>query len=62
VRLAIDPVRCQGHGRCVLISDELFDVNDNSEGVVLVPEPDAKYEPVIIKAVQNCPESAISYS
>jgi ferredoxin len=62
VRLTIDPARCQGHGRCVLISDELFDVNDNSEGVVLVPEPDSEYEPVIIRAIQNCPEGAISHS
>ena len=37
--LSIDPERCQGHGRCALISPKLFDVDDVGLGVVLLPDP-----------------------
>jgi len=38
--LTIDTTRCQGHGRCALINPDLFDVNDDGYGVVLIPEPE----------------------
>ncbi|MER5527361.1 ferredoxin [Streptomyces sp. NPDC002677] len=57
--LSIDPQRCQGHGRCALISAALFDVSDEGLGVVLVPEPGPEYAADVAAAVDNCPEMAI---
>ncbi|WP_375476518.1 ferredoxin [uncultured Jatrophihabitans sp.] len=61
MKLSIDPERCQGHGRCVLVSMELFDVDDDGNGVVLIAEPGPEFADDARKAVGSCPEQAISY-
>ena len=60
MRVQIDHERCQGHGRCYDLADELFGADDEGYGQVLgdgtVPpgtEQDARL------AVLNCPEQAI---
>ncbi len=60
MKLTIDIDKCQGHGRCALINMELFDVDDNGQGAVLVDEPDAAQEKDARTAVISCPERAIS--
>jgi ferredoxin len=60
--LSIDASRCQGHGRCSLISPTLFDVTDDGLGQVLVPEPEPADAADVARAIANCPESAISFS
>ncbi|WP_159701498.1 ferredoxin [Arthrobacter sp. 18067] len=60
--LMIDYDRCQGHGRCSLISPQLFDLTpDDGLGVVLIPEPGSQFAQIVAQAVGNCPEQAISY-
>ena len=60
--LSIDASHCQGHGRCSLISSKLFDVSDDGLGQVLVPEPGPDDMADVARAIDNCPESAISFS
>jgi len=60
--LSIDASRCQGHGRCSLISSKLFDVSDDGLGQVLVSEPEPEDAADVARAIGNCPESAISFS
>lgn len=60
--LTIDTNRCQGHGRCALINPDLFDVNDDGYGVVLVPEPEGDAKADADRAIGNCPEQAISWA
>ena len=60
--LSIDASRCQGHGRCSLISPKIFDISDDGLGQVLVPEPGSQDAADVMRAVENCPESAISFS
>jgi ferredoxin len=62
VTLAIDPDRCQGHGRCSLINSELFDLNDDGIGVVLDPEPTGAAAADAARAIVNCPEQAITWA
>jgi ferredoxin len=62
VPLSIDASRCQGHGRCSLISPKIFDISDDGLGQVLVPEPESDDAADVKRAVENCPESAISFS
>jgi ferredoxin len=62
VPLTIDASRCQGHGRCSLISPQLFDISDDGLGQVLVPEPGPEDADEVARAIDNCPESAISFS
>jgi ferredoxin len=58
--LSIDPAKCQGHGRCTLVSPELFDVGDDGYGVVLTPDPGPEYDDDVNTAIGSCPEGAIS--
>ena len=60
--LSIDTSRCQGHGRCSLISSKLFDVSEDGLGQVLVPNPEPEDAADVARAIDNCPESAIAYS
>jgi ferredoxin len=60
--LSIDASRCQGHGRCSLISPKLFDVTDDGLGQVLVTEPGPEDADDVARAIDNCPESAISFA
>ena len=61
MRVAIDPERCQGHGRCYSLVPQLFGEDDEGYGTVLgdgrlseEQQDDAEL------AVRNCPESAIT--
>lgn len=60
--LFIDASHCQGHGRCSLINSKLFEVSDDGLGQVLVPEPGPDDMADVARAIDNCPESAISFS
>jgi ferredoxin len=59
-RVAIDPGKCQGHGRCVLIAPAYFDMDDSGFGVVLRDRVDDADGADIDKAVLSCPEHAIA--
>jgi ferredoxin len=61
VTLTVDPERCQGHGRCVLINPALFDMNDEGIAVVLDPEPTGAAVADAERAIGNCPEQAIAW-
>ena len=64
MRLHVDQSKCQGHNRCAMVAEGLFDIDDevgtaSPAGDGLVPpgrEDDARL------AVDNCPEYAISLS
>jgi ferredoxin len=60
--LSIDSSRCQGHGRCSLVSPKIFDITDDGLGQVLVAEPGPGDAADVARAIDNCPESAISFS
>jgi ferredoxin len=59
-RLTIDPDKCQGHGRCVLIAPVYFDMDDTGFGVVLRDDVDDSDRADIDEAVLSCPEHAIT--
>jgi ferredoxin len=60
--LIIDTTRCQGHGRCALISPDLFEITDDGYGAVLDPEPAADTKADAERAAGNCPEQAILWA
>jgi ferredoxin len=61
VTLTVDPERCQGHGRCVLINAALFDMNDEGTAIVLDREPTGAAVADAERAIGNCPEQAIAW-
>ncbi|MHB1712887.1 MAG: ferredoxin [Acidimicrobiales bacterium] len=60
VRLVVDPVRCDGHGICMLFFGERVDLDEWGYAVV-DPEPFA--DPQLVRrarrAVAACPENAL---
>jgi ferredoxin len=60
MRIRVDGTKCQGHNRCWVISEELFDLDEmgnaheKNDGVV-PPELEEKAR----LAIANCPERAI---
>lgn len=60
MKVSVDPERCQGHNRCRLVAEELFDVDDYGlahalNGGKVPPGLEEKAR----LAVDNCPEFAI---
>lgn len=61
MKVHVDPEKCQGHNRCIVLAAELFDADEygyaheQNDGVV-PPELEEKAR----LAVDNCPEVAIS--
>lgn len=60
MRISIDFDKCSGHARCVARAPELFDVDDDGNSFVLVDEVDEADAEDARKAVDVCPERAIS--
>ena len=59
MKVTVDPERCQGHARCWDIAPEVFDLDDQGHGMVLVAVVPAELEAGAREAAANCPERAI---
>ena len=62
MRVSVDADRCQGHARCWDIGPQVFDLDDEGHGVVLLADVPPELEGKARDAVRNCPERAISIS
>jgi ferredoxin len=61
IRVTIDSTACEGHGRCYVLSPEVFAADEEGNGEVLVSELNSA--PLIVAArlaARNCPEGAIT--
>ncbi len=60
MRAAVDDDRCAGHGVCTTMCPEVFSLNDDGYAVVQSPDVPAGLEDAVRRAVQSCPERAIT--
>jgi ferredoxin len=60
MKLTVDPNKCQGHARCWEIAPEVFQLDEEGYGTVIVDEVPAEYQEKARQAIKNCPERAIS--
>jgi ferredoxin len=60
-KVIVDADKCEGHARCVARAPELFDVDDDGMSFPLVDEVPADQEDAAGKAIDACPERAISF-
>ncbi|WAJ43334.1 ferredoxin [Mycobacterium sp. Aquia_216] len=58
--MTIDPGKCQGHGRCVLVAPAYFDMDDAGFGTVLRDDVEDVDKADIDEAVLSCPEHAVT--
>ena len=60
MRITVDEDRCAGHGMCLTLCPEVFEMTDDGWAVAVQDEIPAEYEAATREAVENCPERAIS--
>jgi ferredoxin len=60
MRIALDPARCTGHGRCYTLAPQVFDADDEGCGVVRSELVPSGLEDVARRGAANCPEDAIT--
>jgi ferredoxin len=60
MKVAIDEIKCQGHGRCYEIAPELFTDDERGRGWVTEPDVPDNLAEQARAAVNACPERAIA--
>jgi ferredoxin len=56
----VDRAKCQGHARCHAICPQVFELDDEGFSFVPVPAVPPELESLVVQAIDNCPERAIS--
>jgi len=59
MRVTVDEDRCAGHGMCLTLCPEIFELNDDGWAVASPEEVPAELEAAARDAIANCPEKAI---
>lgn len=60
MRVSVDEKKCEGHGECVLIAPDVFEIDeDELVSRVLQPEPDESKQAAVRDAEMMCPMGAI---
>lgn len=63
MKVSIDQQRCQGHGRCYLLSPDLFEPEDDYGHAMVIlagaATDDSAVEEQLENAARSCPESAV---
>jgi ferredoxin len=62
MRVTVDDQRCRGHGVCITLCPEVFQLNEDGYSEVQVSEVPAGLEASAHQAITDCPEQAISES
>ncbi|EHB57899.1 hypothetical protein MycrhDRAFT_0334 [Mycolicibacterium rhodesiae JS60] len=60
MKAAVDSDRCAGHGHCVSTCAEVFAWTPDGYAEVVLGEIPDQYRDLVVKAVGDCPEHAIS--
>jgi ferredoxin len=60
IRIHVDFVLCESNGVCVGIDPEIFELGDDDNLTVLMPEVALDRATVVREAVRRCPRQAIS--
>ncbi|MFI0452533.1 ferredoxin [Actinomadura sp. 6N118] len=59
-RVQVDPLVCEANAVCVGLAPEVFDLDDDDELTILLPEPPADQLDRVRHAVRSCPKAALT--
>jgi len=59
MKVSVDEDRCAGHGVCVGLCPDVFDLTTEGYAIVIVSDVPASLEMVVRQASEQCPTSAI---
>jgi len=60
MKVIIDHEACTGHGRCYVLSPDVFDADDEGYSTLRMTDVPPELEAQARTAVLNCPERAIT--
>lgn len=60
MKVILDSARCEGHGRCLLVSTELFEMDENGHSHLLLEDAPESLRWEAETAAKECPAHAIS--
>ncbi|MFC9972355.1 ferredoxin [Spirillospora sp. NPDC050679] len=60
MRVRVDPLVCEANAVCVGLAPDVFDLNDDDELEILLPEVPADQADKVRHAVRSCPKAALA--
>jgi ferredoxin len=60
MKVWVDDQRCRGHGVCVTLCPEVFDLTDDGYAESIESDVPTEFEAVTREAIDCCPEQAIA--
>jgi ferredoxin len=60
MKVNVDEDRCAGHGMCLTLCPEVFELSDDGWAVADPADVPVEFEGAAREAIENCPERAIS--
>ncbi|WP_067812448.1 ferredoxin [Actinomadura kijaniata] len=60
MKVSVDPLVCEANAVCVGIAPEVFDLTDDDELEILLPEVPADQADKVRHAVRSCPKAALT--
>jgi ferredoxin len=60
MRITVDEDRCAGHGMCLTLCPEVFTLSDDGYAEAQVTDIPVEFEAAVRKAIDCCPEHAIT--
>ncbi|MFC6878653.1 MULTISPECIES: ferredoxin [Actinomadura] len=60
MRVRVDPLVCEANAVCVGLAPEVFDLNDDDELDILMPDVPPEQADKVRHAVRSCPKAALS--
>ena len=61
MRVRVDEMQCEGHGKCELAAPEVFELGDDDVSRVLVDEVPEDLREKVDRAIRLCPRQAIAW-
>ena len=62
MKVWVDDQRCRGHGVCVTLCPEVFDLTEDGYAEAIESDVPTEFEAVTREAIDCCPEQAIAES
>jgi ferredoxin len=60
MKVWVDDQRCRGHGVCVSLCPDVFDLTDDGYAEAIDSDVPTEFEEATQEAIQSCPEQAIA--
>lgn len=59
MKVTVDEDRCAGHGMCLTLCPEVFELSDDGWAVATQEDVPEEHQEAVREAIQCCPENAI---